>query len=41
MCARSISTRTVEPSSSGTSSHPFTAIGSSYWLVWKFLGMSG
>ena len=24
-----------------TSSQPLTAIGSSYWLVWKFFGMSG
>jgi hypothetical protein len=41
MCARSISTRNTEPSSSGTSRYPFTAIGSSYWDVWKFFGMSG
>ena len=41
MWARSISTRTVSPSSSSTSIHPSNAIGSSYWEVWKFFGMSG
>ena len=40
MWARSISTRTVVPSTS-TSSQPSKAIGSSYCDVWKFLGMSG
>ncbi len=40
MCARSISTRNVSPSTS-TSMKPSNAIGSSYWEVWKFLGMSG
>jgi len=41
MCARSISTVTTVPSSSSTSSEPLNAIGSSYWDVWKFFGMSG
>ena len=40
MCARSISTRKVSPSTS-TSMYPSKAMGSSYWLVWKFFGMSG
>ncbi len=40
MWARSISTRKVSPSTS-TSIQPSNAIGSSYWLVWKFFGMSG
>ena len=40
MCARSISTRTVSPSTS-TSIQPSNAIGSSYCEVWKFFGMSG
>jgi hypothetical protein len=34
-------TVTIEPSASTTSSEPFAAIGSSYWEIWKFLGMSG
>jgi hypothetical protein len=44
MCARSISTRKVSGPSSpmiSTSVQPSNAIGSSYWLVWKFFGMSG
>jgi hypothetical protein len=41
MCARSISTRHVVPSSSGTSRCPSKTIGSSYWEIWKFFGMSG
>ena len=40
MCARSISTRKVSPSTS-TSMKPSKQIGSSYWEVWKFFGMSG
>ena len=34
MCARSISTRQVLPSSSGTSRWPLMAIGSSYCEIW-------
>ena len=44
MWARSISTRKVSGPSSpaiSTSVQPSKAIGSSYWLVWKFFGMSG
>ena len=41
MWARSISTVNTVPSSSSTSTEPFSAIGSSYWEVWKFLGVSG
>ncbi len=46
MWARSIGTRKVKASpasdaGTSTSSNPSTAIGSSYWLVWKFFGMSG
>lgn len=41
MWARSISTRKISPSSSWTSRKPLKAIGSSYWEVWKFFGMSG
>jgi hypothetical protein len=26
---------------SGSSSHPSTLIGLSYWLIWKSFGMSG
>ena len=39
-CTRSISTRTVPPPT-GTSSQPSVHSGSSYWLIWKFFGMSG
>ncbi len=41
MCARSIPTRTGVPSVSSTSTRPSKAIGSSYWEIWKFFGMSG
>ena len=41
MCARSISTRKMLPSSSSTSTQPSYAMGSSYCEVWKFLGTSG
>ena len=40
MWARSISIRYGAPSTS-TSVQPLNAIGSSYWEVWKFFGMSG
>ena len=40
MWARSISMRNVSPSTS-TSVQPSKQIGSSYWEVWKFFGMSG
>jgi hypothetical protein len=40
MCTRSMPIRTNSPSTC-TSTQPSTQIGSSYWLVWKFFGMSG
>ncbi len=41
MCTRVMPTRLVEPSGSSTSRCPPTQIGRSYWLIWKFFGMSG
>ena len=41
MWARSISTRNTVPSESSISRYPSYAMGSSYWEVWKFFGVSG